>query len=224
MLIVPDAPSFAWQIYEIWIKKCYLFRTGNAHPLIFDVGSNIGMSVLYFKDLYPQAKVIAYEADPYIFNILQHNVSHLENVELHNEAAWTKVEELCFIADHADGGHIDIGTVDLKSQSVSKIHGIRLHDEILKQNQQVNFLKIDIEGAEDCIINDCCDILNMIDNIFIEYHSYLDKEQNLNEILEILTKNGFRYYIASDIKVPHPYVDKCNNVMDLQMEIYAVRK
>ena len=45
-------------------------------------------------------------------------------------------------------------------------------------------LKIDIEGAEFEVLDDCKNHLNNIENIFIEYHSSNKKPQQLHDILE----------------------------------------
>ena len=41
-----------WLFGEIFMDASYFFHTDNDRPLIFDCGSNIGMSVLFFKKLY----------------------------------------------------------------------------------------------------------------------------------------------------------------------------
>src|SRR5436309_1804523 len=52
---------------EIFINGSYLFHTDRSRPLILDCGSNIGMSILFFKKLYPEARIIGFEADPLTF-------------------------------------------------------------------------------------------------------------------------------------------------------------
>ena len=72
-------------------------------------GANIGLSVLYFKRLFPACRIYAYEPDPYIFEILQRNVTefHLTDVTLVNEAVAEFSGELGFKSDHADGAVSD---------------------------------------------------------------------------------------------------------------------
>ena len=58
----------AWNIRylfnETFVNAQYYFESDNDWPTIIDCGSNIGMSVLFFKRLYPQSKIIAFEPDP----------------------------------------------------------------------------------------------------------------------------------------------------------------
>jgi hypothetical protein len=56
-----------WLFGEIFMDASYFFHTDNDRPLIFDCGSNIGMSVLFFKKLYQNARIIAFEPDPATF-------------------------------------------------------------------------------------------------------------------------------------------------------------
>ena len=53
-----------------------------------DCGSNIGISIMFFKALYPGARVIGFEPDPCSFKVLSDNVlaNNLSDVELHNIA------------------------------------------------------------------------------------------------------------------------------------------
>ena len=64
-------------------------------------------------------------------------------------------------------------------------------------NKHVDFLKLDIEGAETTVIKDCADYLGNVDNIFVEYHSFLSEKQTLDELLNILKKTNFRVQIQT---------------------------
>src|SRR5690348_10496292 len=63
-----------WLFRELFLEACYFFQPETDSPIIFDCGSNIGMSLLFFKKLYPNARISAFEPDPYTFVILERNV------------------------------------------------------------------------------------------------------------------------------------------------------
>jgi hypothetical protein len=67
---IPDLPSFVWQFKEIFVDEIYKFNSENKEPIIFDCGANVGTSCLYFKQLFPNGKIKAFEADPMIANVL----------------------------------------------------------------------------------------------------------------------------------------------------------
>ena len=49
---------------KIWGNEEYYFETSNPSPYILDLGSNIGISITYFKSLHPNARIIAFEPNP----------------------------------------------------------------------------------------------------------------------------------------------------------------
>ena len=63
----PFYPIFG-QMREIFMNRVYFFKTERSNPLILDVGSNIGLTVLFFKKFYPGSLVYAFEPDPDNFN------------------------------------------------------------------------------------------------------------------------------------------------------------
>ena len=67
---------------------------------------------------------------------------------------------------------------------------VRLRDEIAKR--PVDFLKLDIEGAENSVLFDIEDQLATIDHLFFEYHSNPSKPQLLGDMLNLMTRQGFR--------------------------------
>src|SRR4029078_6054024 len=77
-----------WLFVEIFMDASYFLHTAYDRPLIFDCGSNIGMSVLFFKKLYQNARIVAFEPDPATFETLRQNVvqNPLSHVELHSVA------------------------------------------------------------------------------------------------------------------------------------------
>jgi FkbM family methyltransferase len=219
---IVDACTYLVGLEEIFRKENYRFVSDNKTPLIIDVGANIGLSVIYFKLLFPHSRIIAFEPDPEIFNSLQKNIKsfELQDVKLYNRAASIENGEQEFVIEGGYSGHIknefDAG------RKISKVPTTRLQDVLF---ERVDFLKIDVEGAETEIIKDCADMLKNVHSLFIEYHSHEKNKQTLDVILNILTRAGFRYHIKEAYTVPHPYIERpCLANMDLQLEIFAIRQ
>src|SRR5262249_38403102 len=147
-----------WLFGEIFMDASYFFRTDNDRPLIYDCGSNIGMSILFFKKLYPNARIMAFEPDPATFATLRQNVAQnqLSDIELHPVA----------IGDHS--GQIELfrdplpGSSSLKMSTLRQRHdgpGVvvpsrRLSDFI---RSDIDLLKLDVEGAEDAVMGELAD-------------------------------------------------------------------
>ena len=66
-LYVHDQASFRLGYKELFRHETYKFLATKQAPKIIDCGTNIGMSIIYFKTLYPDASITAFEADPFIF-------------------------------------------------------------------------------------------------------------------------------------------------------------
>lgn len=214
-----DAASFLYSHDEIFNNKIYYFNTDSTGPIIFDIGANVGLAVLYFSRLHPGAKIVSIESDKSIFGILRENVSRyaIKNVEIHYGAAWADNTALNFATDHADGGR-------LADNGGEVVPGIRLRDLLLDYDQ-IEMLKIDIEGAEMTVLHDCRDVLSKVKRMFVEYHSFVDKPQNLSKLLAILEENGFRYYLEhTGVHSSYPLVERNSEAgYDLQLNIFATR-
>lgn len=60
---------------EIFVGLEYHFETDQRAPFIIDCGSNIGMSILFFKTRYPDAEILGFEPSAQAFAQLQENVN-----------------------------------------------------------------------------------------------------------------------------------------------------
>jgi FkbM family methyltransferase len=221
-----DSASFVGQYLEIFNKKINNFKTNKEQPYIVDCGANIGVSVLFFKKIYPNANIIAFEPDKNIFSVLKKNIekSNCKGIILINKGVWNKEGKIFFNNEGADGGSIlEKNNVDPLNKKCVEIETTSLRDYL---NKEVDFLKIDIEGAESTVLEDCDDLLKNVHRMFIEFHSGVDSEQHLDSILNILKKNGFRYYIQSEtIFNDEPFIKRRSlNNYDNLVCIYSYRK
>jgi FkbM family methyltransferase len=219
---IPDPMSFLWQYKEIFVDEYYLFKTPNPKPVILDCGANVGMSILYFKELYPHSRIIAFEAEPAISAILESNLNtnNITGVEIVSRAVWKDSNGILFGSEGADSSSI-------YSNSEKKlIPSVRLRDYLTAESS-VDFLKIDIEGAETAVLDDCRANLKHVRNLFVEFHSYIGNAQGLADVISVFEENGFRYFIDTNQHRLRPFVNyryKGNEVMDLQLNIFGWRE
>ncbi len=214
-----DNMSFLWQFHDIFVKEVYKFKTESKQPVIIDCGSNIGLSVIYFKKHYPEAKVVAFEADPDIFKLQVENLKHLEHVDPRNEAVWIDDKGIKLFRNKADGAFVsDAGDVQVSS--------IRLRD-FLKTFDQIDLLKLDVEGAEFDLIRDCKDELSRVDMLFVEIHTFSGQQQCMAELLTTIESAGFRYFIENANYQNSPLTGSWKSSdtgMDMQLNLYAIRE
>jgi len=142
---------------------------------------------------------------------------NLNAVELKNEAIWTANTELNFSAEGNMSSKISLQT------TAHKVKAARLADFL---NTKIDFLKIDIEGAEYEVIKDIQPKLCNVNNLFLEYHGMFTTNEQLVEILNILQKNNFNFYI----KEAHPCYKEPfmqqhrSGPYDVQLNIYCFKK
>jgi FkbM family methyltransferase len=214
-----DSLSFIYSFEEIFEQEIYRFNAETESPYVLDCGSNIGLSVIYFKQLYPRARVVAFEADEEIFAVLKRNVERweLNEVEPVCRAVWSEETTLNFKHEGADGGRIErAGGANDKS-----VRTVRLRDYL---DRRVDFLKVDIEGAETETLKDCADRLRNVENLFVEYHSFDGERQTLDTLVRVLAEANFRLHVHSPNASPRPFVRRDLNAgMDLQLNIFAFR-
>lgn len=219
-ILISDSKWYLPTLREIWENEIYKFESSNRSPYIIDCGANIGLSVIYWKHLFPESKVVAFEPDPNIFQMLNKNIKtfNYHDVETRQMAVWTSETELSFRPDNSVGGKLEIG---ISRKNCITVKTFRLSDLL---SQKVDMLKIDIEGAEYDVLMDCADNLHFVDRLFVEYHGELRKTQKLHQLLALFQNCGFRYHIKEANPVKHPFIHtELNTYFDLQLNIYAFR-
>lgn len=214
-----DYLSVAYQLLEIFEEERLLFRKTSESPLIYDCGANVGLVSLYMKSKFPDARVKAFEPDPAVFSCLKRNIDSngVKNVELYQSAVWTHNDGIEFALEGADGGSVYF------EGKKSKVNSVRLAD-LLAAETSVDLLKLDIEGAENDVLPDIEPQLKKVKNLFLEYHSWASNEQQLDRLLGILTRNGFRYTIHSLGGLgKQPFLNlPAKSGMDIQLDIHAI--
>jgi len=101
-----------------------------------------------------------------------------------------------------------------------QVNAERLKDRLA--NQHVDFLKIDIEGAQNEVLFDIVDELANVDHLFFEYHSIAGKPQRLGGVDEFEPVSG-----SGDVNHAHEafgelVVPRCDGAVDLQSAEHAL--
>jgi FkbM family methyltransferase len=188
---------FQNEIYKIDLKK----KT----PLIFDLGSHIGLSVFYFKNKYPNSKIICFEPNPNIFPLLEENISsnQLKNVELYNLGVGKKESNRELFIDASGSGAFSTASFKKNAWNGEQktipitVRTVPLSGYITKN---VDLIKMDLEGAENEVLKDLEENkkLHYVKNIIMEYHPL--KKNGLKKIVNLLEKNEFHIEYFQDGK------------------------
>jgi len=208
-------------VKEIFIQEIYK-QTLPENAYVLDCGANIGLSVIYIKRICSTATVVAFEPDSSNFKLLKANIqSHgLQNIELKNVAVWNQNMSLNFLSEGSMSSKINFNE---KTKQSNMVQAIRLKDYLTKK---IDFLKIDIEGAEFEVIKDIKDNMDNIKTLFIEYHGNFEQNKELTELFEIIKFNGFHFYIKEAASVyDHPFIHNkdFHPQYDIQLNIFCFR-
>jgi len=182
-------------IIEIFLNEEY--GSVPDRSVVLDLGANIGVFTVYAVTSGPEVRVYAYEPWP------EFGVLLLDNVRLNR-----KDEAVCFfdraVASESGIRTLDlgggstfffptfIGASELRSGSV-QARTITL-EEIIDSNQlsQVDFLKMDCEGAEyEILYSTRSSYLQRIRQIRMEYHNIDEGERQVEALKRFLSGNGF---------------------------------
>lgn len=204
---------------QIFEDEVYHFDSDKTSPLILDVGSNIGLAILYWKDLYPDSEIIAFEPSQKVFKSLEKNVksNNLKNVNILEKAISNYEGKSEFTTNEKISGSLILekGLENNYTVEVTKL------SNYLK-DREIDFLKIDIEGEEKNVFFDILPYLNNVKNLFIEYHSFIHEKQYLSQILQHLEELNFRYYIEDDFKLKKPLTCNYSSLnQDMKLNIWA---
>jgi len=216
--------NYFWYLHsidELFIEEVYKCRFNTDTPVILDCGANIGLSVIYFKKLFPKARVTAFEPDNNLYNNILFNIDSfkLSDVEVVNKGVWKESTTLHFSAGGTLGGTIVENNSNLSN--LISIETVRLREYL---NTKIDFLKIDIEGAEYEVIKDIKDLLVNVDNLFLEYHSEGNSPQVLHVMLQWIQEAGFKYHIKNAWEnQKYPFIEKGHPIFDMQLNIFCYR-
>jgi FkbM family methyltransferase len=189
-----DGCSLAVMYRELFIDGVNDFCNDDPSPYVLDCGANIGVSVLRYKHLFPKAQIVTFEPDKELCGILRRNLqaNNAGDVEVVEAAVWTQDTTITFASDLVEAGHIC--TDGEGKDNAVEVKAVRLADYL---NRKVDFLKLDIEGAELEVLRDCADRLGWVDKAVIEVHHLIDRPDVLAEILTILHGAGYKVSVGS---------------------------
>ena len=182
-------------------------------PVILDVGANKGQSIDFFKSIYPNCIIYAFEPNPRLFTALRKKYCDFKNIHLINkgvskangvlELKETVTDETSTFEElNYDSSYLKMKSAILGVEPkdiVLKTHlveVIKLSDFINENKlNEIHTIKIDTEGHElKCLIGLFSGINSFtINYIQLESHNddmYLQHEEE-HAISDLLIKNGF---------------------------------
>jgi FkbM family methyltransferase len=195
-----DRRSLYYAYRDIFVRESYLFHPTHTAPLILDCGANIGLATLYFKLLWPDSEILAFEPDRPTFAVLEKNIADnsLKGVTAYNVALWDKDETIDFFVDQARPGML-LMSAQRERAGGQRTTVVARRLSVFIGTRSVDFLKLDVEGAEDRVLMELASAgkLGLIKSMAIEYHHGKNSQSRLGKFLQVLEDNGFQYRISA---------------------------
>jgi FkbM family methyltransferase len=180
-------------VIEIFVKEMYRMSHSEEKRLVLDLGGHIGLFALYCNFHWPNASILSYE--PAVDNYGQ----FLKTIDLNNKADSIKVSNKGIAKESGER------FLALKARSCDhSIYSNELEDkgtrievlafqELLNTHGKIDYVKMDIEGAEYEILNNLSkDSLGLIDALNLEVHPMQKYGYEIEDLVNRLRSN-FKY-------------------------------
>jgi len=205
-----DYNTLLFLFREIFISRDYLFETNKDQPKIIDCGANIGMSIFFHKYFHPNASIIAFEPNPSAFELLKLNIekNNLKNITLLQKAVSNTMEPISLFVNNDKGSLLSSVREDRGGTSKIEIETDLLSNYL---KEEVDLLKIDIEGAEWQVLEDLKANGNHLKNVvhaIFEYHHKINGEPSrLTSFLNYFEACNYEYNIRAFHKLRGDFQD-----------------
>jgi FkbM family methyltransferase len=216
LVLEVDVPDYAYRICCPINKEDLVVVTKHERDIIsqffnpkegdvvVDVGAHFGRYALIAASKVKHGQVFAIEAHPGNFRLLERSVklNKLHNVTAYQCAAYSKKTRLKLYLPDEDLGYTMHHSImaDYLVSKYKQYNARKIEDQFIEVEAdaldnllpvpEINWLKIDVEGAELDVLKGCSKILTSSNDIsiLIEVHG----KETYKPLLDLLQKGGFR--------------------------------
>lgn len=175
-------------IYKIFNALCWQVN------YIIDAGAYTGLSSIFFRYQFPNAKIIAVEPDKDNFDLLSRNIelNNIRHTYLEQKAIWSTNTNLSVLTPKNAGQEWGIRVEVVQEDKGIKVQGVTLKQLCqLYDYPRVDILKMNIEGAEHELFRDMKDLKKLLEKIkLIVLEIHQNSPVNI-DIPGILKKSNF---------------------------------
>lgn len=181
VLRIPSSDFGAFK--QIFTHKEYLFKSVIEPKFIIDAGANIGLASIYFANIFPNAKIFSIEPEEKNFSILERNVKPYINITPIKAALWNKVGVISLtdpglghwgFMTQQSSGLIENVSESTTAPAIATVPAVTI-DSIMSEYKidNIDILKIDIEGAEKEVFESSESWLVKVNSIIAELHEHM---------------------------------------------------
>ena len=222
VLLEFNVPKYDYKFYSLITRKIEnfliedMYNSMSAHEddiierfspkqgdIVVDIGAAFGFyTIISSKRVGAQGKVVAIEAHPSNFEMLNRNIklNQLTNVIPLNYAAYSKDKKIKLYLPEVESGYTIYNTImSNRARTEDKFVEVNANtlDYLLQlkgiKQEEVNWIKIDVEGAEFEVLKGAANILSKSKDIalLIEVHNLTGGKNLYGPIMEFLNSYNF---------------------------------
>tara|TARA_Y100000590_G_scaffold461527_1_gene623316 strand:- start:3107 stop:4027 length:921 start_codon:yes stop_codon:yes gene_type:complete len=197
---------------------------------ILDVGACIGYQSLFYNEFFGNKVTIhCFEPHPINFYFLKKNLSSFDNIKLHNFALGNENKE-DNMSIPLNKSHIlsNLGTLSIGQKSNIFKNKIQIKKFDLLSNSFLQFkkiyIKIDVEGYEDNVLNGMYNYLNNNPHIYlkIEINKDFNSLTKIKSTINFLEKMNYKFFLLkSDEFVKHDKLQIMKSLIYKNEELFC---
>jgi FkbM family methyltransferase len=184
--------------------------------LLIEIGSNVGSDTERFKSLAPNAKIIGFEPDPRNLAVLKsRGISKFATIEPYAISNVTGKQTFYLSSGEYSGvkdwsyssslkkptEHLNVWPSITFDQKI-EVDALRLDDYPGIQNQTIDFIWMDVQGAEELVFSGASKTLKRTKWIYTEFSNrpLYENQKSLDQLMDLLGKSWLIHTIyESDV-------------------------
>jgi|SRR5579884_463631 len=166
-------------IYDTFFEEYHLPPPGVEQPsTILDLGSNIGTTIAHYAALFPDARILGVEIDEGNVETCRRNIAaYADRAAVLWGAAWSDDGMIGYGGDSEWGFRV-------VEKSTKVVRAYSMDSLIGKLGGRVDFVKMDIEGAEADIFRKSVSWVERVRSLKVEIHEPYSVEQCLEDLAQ----------------------------------------
>lgn len=159
---------------EIFLNGQYAVNLSDTPRVIVDAGANIGLSAVLFANRFPGARIVAIEPEPSNYELLKKNAAPYGQIETFRAALWDKCGTVGIFDSGMGNSAFQTKAATPSSGGKHTAKSVTLDRLIADCGIEfVDFLKVDVEGAEVEIFRQAGAWIDKIGAVGVELHDWL---------------------------------------------------
>ncbi len=204
-----------FQNYEE-LDKDEIIKQLPENGVFVDIGANIGLFSLYVSRKLPKVQVFSFEPNSKVRHCLEQTKKYnqLENLTIFSHAIGKKKSTgKLFKSIHNDGGHsLNPDYEQIDGDEFENVTIRPLSRELFSTHKKINVIKIDVEGAEQAVLEGAIDIIKK-DRPMLLIEIFNQDLLNKEGVYQILAEHFFDQVTIRSAKTTQKY--KLSQVYEL---------